>query len=198
MNVLTILNTCQHPLDPNPLYAPKEVHLSIRRVPPAASDDPCRLSRAENGRGFILTNATSYKETAHELNATRPKQTRSVRGDLPGRDPGGRTLAARDRQRTVSSASSICAEIRQWTRCSITRTIIRTANSSQDTIRNQRNIYLTAGTQLVSTRGTVLLTIVADTCGRHDTLGGACANESNMVRYAIEKRPHARLPAVAF
>ena len=29
---------------------------------------------------------------------------------------------------------------------------------------------------------------VADTCGRHDTLGGACANESNMVRYAIEKR----------
>ena len=40
----------------------------------------------------------------------------------------------------------------------------------------------------MSTRGTVLLTIVADTCGRHDTLGGACANESNMVRYAIEKR----------
>ena len=34
----------------------------------------------------------------------------------------------------------------------------------------------------------MLLTIVADTCGRHDTLGGACATESNMVRYAIEKR----------
>jgi urea carboxylase-associated protein 1 len=34
----------------------------------------------------------------------------------------------------------------------------------------------------------VLLTIVADTCGRHDTLGGACATESNMVRYALEKR----------
>ena len=34
----------------------------------------------------------------------------------------------------------------------------------------------------------MLLTIVADTCGRHDTLGGACANESNMVRYAIDKR----------
>ena len=32
------------------------------------------------------------------------------------------------------------------------------------------------------------LEIVADTCGRHDTLGGACATESNMVRYAIEKR----------
>jgi len=60
--------------------------------------------------------------------------------------------------------------------------------SAQDTIREQRNIYLTTGTKLMSTAGHPLLTIVADTCGRHDTLGGACANESNMVRYAIEKR----------
>ena len=60
--------------------------------------------------------------------------------------------------------------------------------SAQDTIRDQRNIYLTTGTRLMSTGGNVLLTIVDDTCGRHDTLGGACANESNMVRYAIEKR----------
>jgi len=60
--------------------------------------------------------------------------------------------------------------------------------SAQDTIRTQSNIYLTTGTRLISSKGHVLLTIVADTCGRHDTLGGACATESNMVRYAIEKR----------
>ena len=60
--------------------------------------------------------------------------------------------------------------------------------SAQDTIRAQANLYLTTGTKLLSMNGNVLLTIVADTCGRHDTLGGACANESNMVRYAIEKR----------
>jgi urea carboxylase-associated protein 1 len=60
--------------------------------------------------------------------------------------------------------------------------------SAQDTIRTQSNIYLTTGTALISSKGHVLLTIVADTCGRHDTLGGACATESNMVRYAIEKR----------
>jgi urea carboxylase-associated protein 1 len=60
--------------------------------------------------------------------------------------------------------------------------------SAQDTIREQNNIYLTTGTKLISTERNVLLTIVADTCGRHDTLGGACASESNMVRYAIEKR----------
>ena len=60
--------------------------------------------------------------------------------------------------------------------------------SAQDTIREQKNIYLTTGTKLMSNFGTVLLTITADTCGRHDTLGGACSHESNMVRYALEKR----------
>jgi hypothetical protein len=60
--------------------------------------------------------------------------------------------------------------------------------SAQDTIRAQANIYLTTGTRLMSSKGNLLLTIVADTCGRHDTLGGACATESNMVRYALEKR----------
>ena len=60
--------------------------------------------------------------------------------------------------------------------------------SAQDTIREQRNLYLTTGTRLMSSAGNILLTIIADTCGRHDTLGGACATESNMVRYAIEKR----------
>jgi urea carboxylase-associated protein 1 len=60
--------------------------------------------------------------------------------------------------------------------------------SAVDTIREQGNIYLTTGSKLLSTEGNVLLTIVADTCGRHDTLGGACAAESNQVRYALEKK----------
>ena len=60
--------------------------------------------------------------------------------------------------------------------------------SATDTIVAQRNIYLTTGTTLLSNFGNPMLTIVADTCGRHDTLGGACAQESNQVRYAIEKR----------
>ena len=60
--------------------------------------------------------------------------------------------------------------------------------SALDTISAQRNIYLTTGSKLLSNRGETLVTITADTCGRHDTLGGACSTESNMVRYAIEKR----------
>jgi uncharacterized protein YcgI (DUF1989 family) len=55
MNVLTILNTCPHPLDPSPSYRPKPVQLAIRKVPPPGPSDPCRLSRPENGRGFTLT-----------------------------------------------------------------------------------------------------------------------------------------------
>jgi len=60
--------------------------------------------------------------------------------------------------------------------------------SAQDTIMRQGSIYLTAGTALVSNQGNAMLTIVADTCGRHDTLGGACAAESNSVRYALDKK----------
>jgi len=60
--------------------------------------------------------------------------------------------------------------------------------SAIDSIREQGNVYLTAGSDLMSNHGNVLLEIVADTCGRHDTLGGACATESNTVRYALEKK----------
>ncbi len=60
--------------------------------------------------------------------------------------------------------------------------------SASDTIREQRNIYLGAGTVLMSDLCRPLLSITADTCGRHDTLGGACSTESNTVRYALEKK----------
>jgi urea carboxylase-associated protein 1 len=59
---------------------------------------------------------------------------------------------------------------------------------ANNTIRGQSNIYLSAGTTLLSNEGNPMLTITADTCGRHDTLGGACSAESNTVRYALEKR----------
>jgi urea carboxylase-associated protein 1 len=59
---------------------------------------------------------------------------------------------------------------------------------AQRTLRRQGRVYLTTGSVLYSNLGNPLLTIVADTCGRHDTLGGACAQESNTVRYALGKR----------
>jgi len=62
------------------------------------------------------------------------------------------------------------------------------AYSAQNTIQAQQRIYLTTGTVLLSNRGNAMLRIEDDTCGRHDTLGGACSAESNTVRYALEKR----------
>jgi urea carboxylase-associated protein 1 len=56
------------------------------------------------------------------------------------------------------------------------------------TIAAQGALYLSLGTTLMSSEGRPMLTIVADTCGRHDTLGGACSCESNTVRYALDKR----------
>lgn len=58
----------------------------------------------------------------------------------------------------------------------------------QRTLRKQGRVYLSAGSVLYSNLGNPMLSIVADTCGRHDTLGGACAQESNTVRYALDKR----------
>lgn len=56
MNVLAVLHTCPHPLDPNPRYAPKPVSLAIWESGVGGGpDDPCRLSRPENERGFIHT-----------------------------------------------------------------------------------------------------------------------------------------------
>jgi urea carboxylase-associated protein 1 len=61
--------------------------------------------------------------------------------------------------------------------------------SATDTICRQNKLYLTTGSRLYSNLGNVMLTIIADTCGRHDTVGGACAAESNTVRYGLEKFP---------
>lgn len=60
--------------------------------------------------------------------------------------------------------------------------------SAMDTLREQGNVYLSTGSVLRSNQNRPMLEIVADTCGRHDTLGGACATESNTVRYDLEKR----------
>ncbi|GAA3788858.1 MULTISPECIES: urea amidolyase associated protein UAAP2 [Amycolatopsis] len=60
--------------------------------------------------------------------------------------------------------------------------------SAMDTVREQGSAYLTTGSRLLSVNLDVLATITADTCGRHDTLGGACAQESNVVRYGEHTR----------
>ncbi|MBY0473529.1 MAG: urea carboxylase-associated family protein [Nitrosomonas sp.] len=61
--------------------------------------------------------------------------------------------------------------------------------SATDTINRQKKVYLSTGSKLYSNLGHIMLSVIADTCGQHDTLGGACSAESNTVRYALEKLP---------
>ena len=60
--------------------------------------------------------------------------------------------------------------------------------SAQDTISARGNVFLTTGSELRSNEGNVLMRVVSDTCGRHDTIGGACSQESNTLRYGHHTR----------
>lgn len=61
LDTLVVLNTCQHPLDPDPTCHPRNVRLEVFRTAPPGSDDACRRSRPENERAFLNT------ETYHAL-----------------------------------------------------------------------------------------------------------------------------------
>jgi hypothetical protein len=53
----------------------------------------------------------------------------------------------------------------------------------------QGNIYIGNGTVLYSDRGAALFTIIADTCGRHDTIYGCCGEANNFLRYGVRDTP---------
>ncbi|NLU74987.1 urea carboxylase-associated family protein [Streptomyces sp. HNM0575] len=61
--------------------------------------------------------------------------------------------------------------------------------SAADTVHAQGGIFLTTGSVLMSNEHTRLMTIAEDTCGRHDTVGGACSKESNTLRYGHHTWP---------
>ncbi|WP_132551761.1 urea amidolyase associated protein UAAP2 [Rhizobium azibense] len=60
--------------------------------------------------------------------------------------------------------------------------------SNQDTMREQGAAYISTGTRIISNEGRVMLTMTADSCGRHDTSAGACSCESNTVRFGHQTR----------
>jgi urea carboxylase-associated protein 2 len=61
MDTLVVLNTCQHPLDPNPNYEPGDVNLEVFKTEAPTAQDSCFQSRPENLRAFENT------ETYHKL-----------------------------------------------------------------------------------------------------------------------------------
>jgi urea carboxylase-associated protein 1 len=61
--------------------------------------------------------------------------------------------------------------------------------NAPNTIKVQGNIYIGNGTVLYSDRGAALFTIIADTCGRHDTIYGCCSEANNFLRYGVRGTP---------
>ena len=55
MDTLVVLTALQHPMDPNPQYAPKPVQLSWHQVADDGITVLCRNTRAENVRGLYNT-----------------------------------------------------------------------------------------------------------------------------------------------
>lgn len=63
LDTLVVLNTCQHPFDPDPAYHPRDVRLEVFRSTPPAEDDASRCSRPENERAF--QNTAAYLALRH-------------------------------------------------------------------------------------------------------------------------------------
>jgi len=61
--------------------------------------------------------------------------------------------------------------------------------NATNTIKVQGNIYIGNDTVLYSDRGAALFTIIADTCGRHDTIYGRCSEANNFLRYGVHDTP---------
>jgi urea carboxylase-associated protein 1 len=59
---------------------------------------------------------------------------------------------------------------------------------AQTTLAGQGSAYIGLGTPVLSNRGRVMLSMVADTVGEHDTSAGACSCEANAVRFGHHAR----------
>jgi urea carboxylase-associated protein 2 len=69
IDTLVVLTNTPHPLDPHRKYEPADVELTLYQGEPPRPEDPCRTSRAENGRGFQLSEA--YARDLAAMGATR-------------------------------------------------------------------------------------------------------------------------------
>lgn len=64
--------------------------------------------------------------------------------------------------------------------------------NAANTIKINRSIYIGLGFKLYSDYGDILMTIVEDTVGSHDTIGGCCSRQMNYLRYGVPDTPNCR------
>jgi urea carboxylase-associated protein 1 len=64
--------------------------------------------------------------------------------------------------------------------------------NAADTMKINGSIFIGKNSKIYSDMGNALFTVIEDTCGRHDTIGGCCSNEANRVRYGAKDGPNCR------
>ena len=124
-------------------------------------------------------------------------KAREVGGSVLSRhviEPGPftRKLAAGDRLRIVDlegqqAVDFLCYDLADF------------ANryNAANTIKVNRSVYLGSGVKLYSDQADILMTIVEDTVGFHDTIGGCCSTEFNYRRYGIKDTASCRRNFIA-
>ena len=189
MDTLVVLSNTPHPLDPRRATGRARSALAAGSGHPRPPTIPAACRGPRTGAGSRSPRSTwpswgrRHDGDASKESARDPARARCDLV-LPGRARGGRSeIAAGETFRIVDLEGNQAADTLFYNRHDLDERY-----SATETIRAQGNIYLTTGTALMSSEGRPLLAIVADTCGRHDTLGGACSAESNQVRYALEKK----------
>jgi len=97
---------------------------------------------------------------------------------VPAGSPWGRKLSAGERLRIIDLEGKQAVDF-----------LCYNANDLSDrynaanTMKVGGNIFVGKGSVLYSDRGRRLMTVVEDTCGFHDTIGGCCSAEYNQLRY---------------
>lgn len=212
MDTLLALHTCPHPMDPSPDYIKRGVEIKLGEAPPMKTGDICHQHCAENARGFENNrlyylgipdiSQISLEDSCDRLGFDFVESSAGIEFENTRllRSPNSTNNAIQ--RHFIEAGDHFIGKIEEGQTLRIVDvegneaadTLFFNAQdtserySAMDTIVEQRNLYLSTGTKLLSNLGREMLTVTADTCGRHDTLGGACASESNTVRYDLEKR----------
>ncbi len=66
-----------------------------------------------------------------------------------------------------------------------------------NTVKLNKSLYITKGSKIYSDHARVMMSVVEDTCGFHDTLAGCCSCEIDKVRYGVDKTESCRTNFIA-
>ena len=64
--------------------------------------------------------------------------------------------------------------------------------AAADTMKINGNIFIRKGTVIYSVNCNPMFTVIEDTCGSHDTIGGCCSSALNRKRYGRPQDPNCR------